>query len=168
MLETVLEAVVSALQEGGLKALREFPDQKADLGTETLVAVGLESCKFLGAGLGEYLGTSVKEDGNETELFGKRLELRLRLEVFSPYSKKSGAQACLDAVTGMSAALERLPAGLKPLELGWEELRADDRLRVYRCPCTLRCHVFLVAERSGEGAEFLDFVLKGRVVHGDE
>lgn len=168
MLETVLEAVVSALQEEGLKALREFPDQRADLGAETLVTVGLESCKFLGAGLGEYLGTSVKEDGNEAELFGKRLELRLRLEVFSPYSKKGGAQACLDSVTAMSAALERLPAGLKPLELGWEELRVDDRLRVYSCPCILRCHVFLVAERSDDATEFLNFVLKGRVSHDDQ
>lgn len=168
MLEMILEETTAALRGAGLAAVREFPDGKAACESGAVVAVGLESCKFLGPGLGEYLGVLAREDGRESELFGKRLELCLRLEVFSTFSRKEGAGACMAAVAALGSALEKLPEGLKPLELCWEELRADERLGMYRCPCTLRCLAFLVAERGEEEAEFLDFTLKGRLLNGEQ
>jgi len=168
MLDMILDTVISGLREAGLDARREFPGGQANLRAGAQVAVGVESCRFLSPGLGEYLGLLEKADGSKVELFGKRLELDLRLEVFSAYSDTAGAQACMGAVSALRPALERLPAGLKLLSLSWDRVRADERFRVFRCPCVLRCLAFLVAESTGEEPEFLNFALKGRPVDGDK
>ena len=63
--------------------------------------------------------------------------------------------------------MEKLPSGLKALDMEIGEVCADKNLACYRCICTLRALAFMVAESNGTETEFLDFVLKGTVNSGN-
>ena len=119
MLDGVLDAVVAALSAEGLNVIREFPERMIDLASEASIAVGIESCKDLSAGMGEYLGLHTSEDGGtDAELFGKRLELELRFEIFSPYGVSFGASGCARCADSLRKCFGKLPSGLKILSMG--------------------------------------------------
>ena len=168
MLDSILDAVVNALKAVGIKALREFPEKRADLKSGVSVSVGIDSCKSLSSGFGEYLGTRAGAGGSaDTELFGRRLELVLRLEIFSPFGAAYGAAGCVQCADSLRACFGNLPSGLKALDMEYSEIRADEEISSYRCSCALRALAFLVAEGTGGETEFLDFVLKGTVDSGN-
>ena len=162
MLDTVLDSMVDALKAGGIDAFREYPNMGAVLSSGVFVCVGAESCKALSPGFGDYLG--IKTDpisGELKELYGKRLELIISFEVFSPFGEAFGADACVGCADKLSALLCSLPSGLSCIELNRGEVSADNELSVFRCLCSLRCLAFFLAEKSENDAEFLDFILKG-------
>ncbi|MEG0876073.1 MAG: hypothetical protein RSF77_02895 [Oscillospiraceae bacterium] len=163
MLDTVLTAVVSALTAAGIKAFRQFPNRRADLSLGAFVCLGVDSCKCLSSGLGEYLGIKIGAQGLETELFGRRLELLLGFDVFSPFESAAGADGCIQCADALRGALSGLPSSIRGLELSCGEVSADEESGCFRCKCTLRALAFLVAESSGDGTEFLNYVLKGTV-----
>lgn len=167
MLDGVLDAVVTALEAKGIRAAREFPDTAAEL-SDTQLCVGAESCKCLSSGLGDYLGLRRGAEGEcGTELYGRRLELCLRIAVMTPYSLPDAAAACSETAHRLGELLSGLPSGLvrQRLELG--ELRADEDAECFCCLCRLYCTAYMLAESSGVDGEFLDFILKGTVKHGD-
>ncbi len=168
MLDGIMDAVVTALQAEGINAFREYPEKRADMKTGISVSVGLESCKFLSPGMGEYLGTRAGTGGSaDIELFGRRLELTLRFEIYSPFGAAYGTAGCVQYADRLRSCIGRLPSGIKALDMDCGEICADDRLSCYRCICTFRCMAFLVAESDGTETEFLDFVLKGTVNIGN-
>ncbi len=167
MLDSILDAVVSTLKSESIRAFREFPEIKAEVKTGVSVSVGIEGCKCLSSGMSEYLGTRTGMGGSaDAELFGRRLELTLRFEIYSPSGGSCGAKACLQCVDRLRASMEKLPSGLKALDMESKEVFADEKLNCYRCVCLARALAFLVAESDGSETEFLDFVLKGTVESG--
>ena len=168
MLDDILEAVVAAMKAEGLNAFREFPERRTDLKTGVSESVGIDSCKQLSSGMGEYLGTRAGEGGTaDTELFGRRLELELRFEIFSPFGTSFGASGCVQGGDRLRACFCKLPSGIRVLDMKSGEISADEKLSAYRCVCNLRALAFMVAESDGENTEFLDFVLKGTVDSGN-
>ena len=168
MLDTVLDAVVFALRAEGLNAFREFPERRADLKCGISVSVGIDNCKYLSSGMGEYLGTRAGTGGSaDTELFGRRLELELRFEIYSPFGTAFGVAGCVRCVDSLRTSFEKLPSGIRVLDMDCGEICADDKLSAYKCVCKLRALAFMVAESDGKETEFLDFILKGIVDNGN-
>lgn len=168
MLDDVLDEVVTALKQKNINAFREFPEKRAEMRSGVSVFVGIESCKYLSSGMGEYLGVRAGGEGDgDKELFGKRLELELGFEIFSPFGVKFGASGCVQCADSLRSCFGRLPSGIKALEMSCGEVYADEKLSAFRCQCKLRCLVFLIAESDGGDIEFLDFVLKGTVNSGN-
>lgn len=164
MLDTVLDAVTQTLISGGVSAFREFPHNEVLPVSRAFICVGSQECKCQSPGFGDYLGVCTDElSGAVTELFGKRLEITLCLEVFSPYASEFGAGTCVECADKATEILEHLPSGLRVIEIIRGEVAADEELSLFRCVCSLRCMAFFVAEKSDEKAEFLDFILKGAV-----
>ncbi|NCB73454.1 MAG: hypothetical protein EOM51_01735 [Clostridia bacterium] len=167
MLNDILDAVVNVLKAEGINAFREFPEQRADLKTGVSVSVGIESCKYLSSGMGEYLGTRAGSGGSaDTELFGRRLELGLRFEIYSPFGTQIGASGCVECADALRGCIDKLPSGLRVIELKFGEVSADEKLSAYRCVCSSSALAFMVGESDGGDVEFLDFVLKGTVDSG--
>ena len=167
MLDSILDAAVSTLKAESISAFREFPEMKADVKTGVSVSVGIEGSKCLSSGMGEYLGTRTGTGGSsDTELFGRRMELTLRFEIYSPHGVDFGAKACVQCADRLRAFMEKLPSGLKALDMESGEVFSDEKLNCYRCVCLVRALAFLVAESAGDETEFLDFVLKGTVDSG--
>lgn len=167
MLNAVLDALVNVLKAEGLIAFREFPEKRADIKTGVSVSVGIESCKYLSSGMGEYLGTREGSGGSaDTELFGRKLELELRFEIYSPFGTDFGASGCVECADTLRCCALKLPSGLRVLDAKFGEVSADEKLSAYKCACSARALAFMVAESDGSEGEFLDFVLKGTVESG--
>ncbi|MEG1490884.1 MAG: hypothetical protein RRY04_01170 [Oscillospiraceae bacterium] len=167
MLDAVLNAVIDTLKLEGITAFKQFPERKADLKSGVFVCVGAESVREKSSGMGEYLGIRRGFGGAaDTELFGRRLELELGFEVFSPFGAGFGAAACAGGAETLRGCIGKFPSGLRALELSCGEILADEELLMFHCRCRLNCTAFLVAESVGDGAEFLDFILKGTVKNG--
>lgn len=162
MIDVILDAVIKVLTDALIRAFREFPVRGADK-KEIGVTVGLRKCKSLCSGLGDYLGVRTKENGASVELYGKKLELELSFQVFSPFGGSSGAGGCVKCADRLQALMGLFPSGIRVLEFAGGEVIADEELSAFRCECTARCLAFLIAESGGEQGEFLDFVLKGAV-----
>ena len=169
MLDTILDEIVAALKAAGVCAFRAFPETAEALPAGGGVSVAVEAYRVSGSGMGDYLGTRAASGGQgEKELFGRRLELTLGLDVFAPFGGTAGAAACDRAADALRLALAALPAGVKLLEMDCGEVSADEALGAYRCRCEAKCVAFLVAETDGEAPEFTDFKLKGSVKNGDQ
>lgn len=162
--KAVLEGLLSALEAGGLRAYREYPDKELLCGQEVFAVAGAESLKSLSPGLGEYLGLNRPGEGlSEKEVYGKRLELSLYLEVYSPFSGGRGTEGISDYIGAIGRCIDELGSGIRVMETEFGEVFADEELCAFRQRCRLNCQAFLIAESSGEEGEFLDFVLKGRI-----
>lgn len=168
MLETVLNAVAAALEKGGLNVFCEFPESLAEFRTKPVVCVGVESCKCLSSGMGEYLGVKIGKGGEaDAQIYGRRLELCLCFEVFSPFGADFGAKACRECSDKLRQSLSFLPSGIRLIEMESGELRADEEYFAFRQMCRVKCAAYLLAESEGDEGEFLNFVLKGIVDNGD-
>lgn len=167
MLDTVLNAVIATLEAQGLRSFRDYPEREADLQSGACVCIGVESCRCVSAGMGEYLGVKAGLGGSEdAELYGRRLELVFCFEVFSPFGESFGAAGCRDCADKLRRCFDLLPSGIRILELDSGEVFADEELLAFRLKCKLRCTAFLVAEGEGGEGEFLNFLLKGTVKNG--
>lgn len=169
MLDTILTAIITALERAGISAFKAFDETAARLKGGACVSVGIDKCKYLSSGFAEYLGIRASGDGSaDTELFGRRLELELGLEIYSPFGEGLGVQSCVQTADSVRACIDSLAPGIKTLEMCFGEAEPDEKLRAFRCPGKLRCFAFLTAEGAREEPEFLDFVLKGTVDCGNK
>ena len=163
MTDTILSAMTDCLVQAGLPALRAYPAAALNR-AEPCICVGLQSCKTSGSGMGEYLGRRRPKDGSEdTELYGLRLETEIELNVFAP-----SAAACSEVLDRLSAALDRLPSGLKARSLVCSRIQPDKTAGVFRCDAVLSAAAHLIAESDGESGTFLDFELRGVFKHADK
>lgn len=163
MLEQVINSIVSRLQVNGISAFRQYPNGKGLLEKGCCVCVSAESCKSISAGMGEYLGLCRTESGQEREIFGKRLEMELGLEIFAPFSMDKGADKCLSCGERLRQVLFAPTPEMKLTEMSFGAVEADNELGAFRSMCKLKGIAFFVAESGEDNAEFLDFVLKGRL-----
>lgn len=167
MLDSVLTAVCRTLEEKGIRAFRAYPESAAELEGGAVIAVGAEMCKCESAGLGDYIGLREGRGGEtDAELYGRRLELCISLEVFSPFDG-DGTAGCFEQAARIEELLSALPSGLSCQRLETGEVTADGELFCFRCRNLMYCTAFMVAESVGGDEEFLDFKLKGTVLHGE-
>lgn len=161
MLESVLEAVIGALKKGGLEAGGEFPFESRRL-TGPWICVYAGDCRSLDSGFGGYLGLKARDDGSQTELYGRRLELELLFDVYAPL-KAGGSELCRRTADKLRGLTETFPQGLRILELSGGRMTAEEGMGAYRCSFRASCAALFLAEAYGDEGEFSDFVLKGVV-----
>ena len=58
---------------------------------------------------------------------------------------------------------EKLPSGLRPSELKWEEAAWDEDTSMFLRRGSLACSAYFIATASEDGALLTDFILKGVV-----
>lgn len=157
-LTQVRDAVISALQSAGLTALAAFPAERAKAyeGVAAAVAVGTAQGKALG--LCNYLGeVRDGETGAVRELYGKQLEGVITVDIRG----RRAAECEAGCETAAEALLGGLPAGIRPGELCWEALAWERETGMFLRRGRLQCRALFTAESREDGAEFLDFILKG-------
>lgn len=157
-LTQVRDAVISALQDAGLTALAAFPAERAKTceGAAAAVAVGTAQGKSLG--FCNYLG-EVRDGatGAVRELYGKQLEGVITVDIRG----RRAAECEAGCETAAEVLLGALPAGIRPGELCWEALAWERETGLFLRRGRLQCRALFTAESREDGAEFLDFILKG-------
>lgn len=162
-LEGLRQAVVAALNAGGLPAVAAMEPQARRRWDGPVAAVSLSAIQCQPGGFQDYLGGRKNpQTGAEEEVYGRRVELTLALDLYTPRSGGEG-----EGQEALALAAELLIAGgaggLDVVELTADrvEFLAQDGL--YRLPVRCRCAGWLIARTDSAGA-FTDFEVKGRLV----
>lgn len=154
MTDTVLTAITQLLTDHGISASREYADTAAGL-TGARVYVGIESCKLLSPGCGDYLGTKTS-GGTKLERYGYRCEMTVLLDVFAPH-----ARDCIACFDDIGAALAALPQSIKYRALVCGETVYDEVTGLFHAPCRFMCQAMLERSYDAQNVSFADFTLKG-------
>lgn len=157
-LTQVRNAVIDTLQSAGLTALAAFPAERARSYEAAVAAVAVGTAQGRAMGFCNYLGETRSEDGGQVrELYGKQLEGVISVDVRG----RRAADCEAGCEIAAEALLENLPAGIWPGELCWEALAWERETGMFLRRGKLQCRAYFLAEGREDGAEFLDFILKG-------
>lgn len=156
MIQTVLDAVLSALRDAGLHAVAQYPAAPFDK-TAPTVCVGVRSEVLETPGFGQYLGKEVRK-GVPVELYGVKARLTVLLDLYLPGTM---ADACQTLFSQVAGALSNLPAGLRMKGLVRGELAPDRATGMLRCPLELECAAYCAGVVEEDGGVWLDFKLRG-------
>ena len=160
-LRQIRDAVISALEEGGLAAEAAFPARWAQERKTPLASVGVETAEGKHIGFSGYLGESRDPSGLVREVYGKRLEGVISVDVRA----ERAADCERGAETAASILLSGLPEGIRPGELAWEALAWETKTGLFLRRGRLRCEALFLAEAGEESEVFLNFILKGVMQH---
>nr|WP_325211338.1 hypothetical protein [uncultured Oscillibacter sp.] len=162
-LRQIRDAVISALEAGGLAAEAAHPGKWAAERKTALATVSVGAAEGRALGLGGYLGETRGEDGQAREVYGKRLEGVISVDLRA----QRAAECEAGAETAAAVLLGKLPEGIRPGELSWEALAWEKQTGLFVRRGRLKCEALFLAEAGDEGPEFLDFILKG-VLQGEQ
>lgn len=162
-LEQVKRAIAGALEQAGISAQTAFAPGWAKAYAGPVVAVGLRMGESRGGALNSYLGQRTDPETQRCqEVYGMRLELTVSLDIYCPPGE--GAGRCDGVLEGLhQVVLDGLPAGLRPVELKWEEAAWDEDTAMFLRRGSLSCSAFFTAAASEDGLLLSDFILKGVV-----
>lgn len=162
-LEQVKNAIAAALENSGISARIAYAPGWAGSYQEPVVAVGLRTGESRGGALSSYLGQRTDPDTQTSqEVYGMRLELTLSLDIYCP--PQEGAAGCDGVLEKLhQIMLEKLPSGLRPSELKWEEAAWDEDTSMFLRRGSLSCGAYFIAVATEDGALLSDFILKGVV-----
>ena len=153
-------AVAAWLSEREIPALSGWRGMERKLITAPTSVVTLREYAALPAGFEHYLGERYNEETAAwEEIYGRKVELTLGLDLYAP------EMGCGEDLQGL---LERLtqaltlgaPAGLQVERITCGQTRWDESQRLLKREVSAVCTAWLVAV-CPEGAEFLDFELRG-------
>ena len=156
-LRQIRDAVISALRAEGLAAEAAYPGKWAAERKTPLATVAVGAAEGRALGFCGYLGETRGEDGQVREVYGKRLEGVITVDVRA----ERAADCEMGGETAASALLGKLPEGIRPGELSWEALTWERGTGLFLRRGRLKCEALFLAEAGDEGPEFLDFILKG-------
>jgi len=157
-LNQVKQAVMTALEETGLKTQSRFSAESARRISAPAAVVGVKQAEGKAAAMGHYLGLERTASGKERELYGRALHVTVSVDVYSP----DGAERCEEAMEqAAQALLESLPSGLRLQTIRWGETEWDDRSRLWLRRGAAEYLAQFIATADAESGEFLDFRLKG-------
>ena len=147
-LRQIRDAVIRALEDGGLQAEAAFPAKWAAERKTPLATVAVGAAEGKAIGLCGYLGEVRDPSGEVREVYGKQLAER--------------AADCEEGgETAAAVLLGGLPEGIRPGELRWEALAWERETGLFLRRGKLRCEALFLAEAGEDGGVFLDFLLKG-------
>lgn len=162
-LRQIRDAVIQVLRAGGLAAEAAFPAKWAAERKTALATVAVGSAEGRALGFCGYLGEIRTPGGEVREVYGKRLEGAVTVDV-----RAGRAADCEEGAEAAAAVLlGKLPEGIRPGELSWEALTWEKQTGLFLRRGSLRCEALFLAEAGDQGPEFLDFALKG-VVQGEQ
>lgn len=157
----VRAAIVEALKDAGLPTFPAW--ERARLGElkGPAAIVGVEELTGSDAALWDYLGLEERPGGGTLERYGRRLSLKLFIEVYAPRSQAAECEAALETVEAL--LLETGVAGLRTETLRRGAVEHDRASGYLKCRCTASSGAYVTALRAGEDAVLTDFELKGVV-----
>lgn len=156
-LRQIRDAVIGALRDGGLAAEAAFPAKWAAERNTPLATVAVGAAEGKAVGLCGYLGETRDASGGTREVYGKRLEGVITVDV-----RAERAADCEDGgETAAAVLLGGLPEGIRPGELSWEALAWEKETGLFLRRGKLRCEALFLAESGEEDGVFLEFILKG-------
>lgn len=159
MFDSVLTAVVSALNNEGIPAVRKFPGCVLDR-SSAAVAVSLKSGSVTASGCGNYLGIC-DYGGSLQELYGRRAELKIGLEIYTPAADSHAEPECTSLLGDICACVGNIE-GVKLRGFENSEPRYDPETEMFCCESVLSLRVYLVKSADNSGS-FTDFVLRGEL-----
>ena len=160
-LRQIRDAVIRSLRAEGLAAEAAFPDKWASERGTPLATVDVGAAEGRALGFCGYLGETLGRDGKTREVYGKRLEGVITVDV-----RAERAAVCQEGgETAAAALLGRLPEGIRPGELSWEALVWEKETGLFLRRGRLRCEALFLAEAGEDGGVFQDFILKGVLQH---
>lgn len=156
----IRETAAEHLREQGVPAQAAW--DRGERTGESVVAVSVRKAAQAGAALWEYLGERYNAE-RETwdELYGRRVELTLGLDIYAPGDGDGGkeCQALFDAV---DQALDAARGWLRPRELKRGEVAYREEENRFFCPVEAECTVFLCAVADESGV-FREFTVRGKI-----
>ena len=159
-MERIRERMADYLRDRGIHAVTAWPGGEWTGGDGAVAAVSLRECRAAGSGFADYLGERYDEESRcWQELYGKKLELRLGLDL---YAAGEGAEEEIQtAFDRLAQALHGGgPEGLKVRSYSCGETAYDRENRLFRRTVEAECAAYLYAAAE-EGGAFLDFEIKG-------
>ena len=156
-LRQMRDAVIRAREAGGLAAEAAFPAKWTAERKTPLASVAVDTAGERAVGLCGYLGEARDPAGGVREVYGKRLEGVISVDVRA----ERAADCQRGCETAAAVLLGGLPEGIRPGELRWEGLAWERETELFLRRGRLRCEALFLAESEDGGAVFLDFVLKG-------
>lgn len=159
-LEELREATAEYLQARGVDAVTAWSSAERVRRTDAVAVVSLRGCEGGPAGFRDYLGERYDPERKVwEELYGRRAELTLGLDLYAP--KSGGEAGCAALFAKLSEALaDGGPEGLSVRELCCGETEYDSQLGLFRCQAEAVCGVYLYAAAEA-GGTFTDFIVKG-------
>ena len=163
-LEQVKAALAAALVQAGITAVTTYGPKRLLDYDGPVVTVGVRRGESRQIGLCDYLGE--QEDaatGQSREVYGRLLDITLSLDTWA--DREAGAGTCQEMLERIhEAVLSGLPAGLRPGDMAWEEVRWDQETGMFCQQGTLRCGAYLTATTQEETGVLSDFILKGVLI----
>lgn len=166
-IQQVKTAVVNAIGAFNVAAMSAYSAEELKKYTCAVAAVGVREVSVTHSGAAEYLGQRYDEvRGTVREVYGKKLELSLSLDLYAP--RAVGADACEEAAEAVTQAMmAALPCGLHMQKITWEQVRWDETYGMFCLGGTVKYEAYFTAETAEETAEFTDFILRGVVQNHD-
>ena len=156
-LRQIRDAVIDALRRGGLEAEAAFPAKWAAERNTPLATAAVGAAEGKAIGFCGYLGETRDASGGTREVYGKRLEGVITVDV-----RAARAAVCEDGgETAAAVLLGSLPEGIRPGKLSWEALVWERETGLFLRRGKLRCEALFLAEAGEEEGAFLEFILKG-------
>lgn len=151
-MERLIRAMTTELQRSGIRAQAALPKQNMPLLRSPMTAVGLQTVQCDGAK--QYLGIR-----NGQELYGKRIEATLQIDVYSP--EAAGGSAAREAV---SQVLDVLIGGLEDVEitqLSVQKCEYEPKSECFMGTILAQCRAFGYFVPSEDGSLLTDILLRG-------
>ena len=145
-LTQVRDAVMTALDDAGLRTMAAFPAGRAKQSTDPVVTVAVGGAEAQNLGFCDYLG-------GDGKALGGVIAVDVRAERAADCEK--GCEAAAEVLLG------GLPSGIRPGELSWEALCWEKETGMFLRRGKLQCRAVFVAQGHEDGEMFLDFILKG-------
>lgn len=159
-LDKLREGVAEFLRKEGIDAVTAWDSGARIRRKAAVVAVSLRAVHSGPAGLRDYLGERFNEQtGRWEELYGKRAELTLGLDIYGPEALGEGGCTALFARLSEVLADGR-PEGLTVQELSCAQTEYLPEQGRFCCRVQARCGAYLTASADEKG-EFTDFTVRG-------
>ena len=164
--ESITESVKNVIKEAKISAaICEFPFEKKLKYNVPVICVGIKGGSGVPAGVGEYLGTKYDAQKDKyIELYGKKLDIKIGFDIFSPDNESYGARSCTKIWGELAGAWSNMPEGIKVRKISCGTTEYDKSADMYLCEAEMECTAFLYAAADDDTGEFLDFKLKGEIV----
>lgn len=157
-MEQLIRLLLQTIEQAGFPAIRANPADRLPRISAPVVCIGVKQAKGSAAGFYDYLGTIDDPETGPQELYGRRVDCAMQLEVISPLS--GGAQTAEDAASAVMQAAGAL-CGVRVGSLTLGSVRCDAENAVFRCPVTVELSAYFYAVETDDGESLTDFILKG-------
>ncbi len=157
-MEQLIELLLQAMEGAGFSAVRANPAGRLPRIEAPVVCVGVKQAKGSAAGFYDYLGVIDDPETGLRELYGRRVDCTVQLEVVSP--KDRGAETAEETASGVMAACGAL-SGVRVGAVTLGQARYDGDCAVFRSPVTVELSAYFYAVEADDGETLTDFILKG-------